>query len=61
VVNALIGAGLTLRSFHEYDYSPYKCFDGMVPAGKEGQWYIQEMPGLIPLVYTLDARRPTSC
>ncbi|MEO0733512.1 MAG: class I SAM-dependent methyltransferase [Bacteroidota bacterium] len=54
VITALIEAGLTLRSFREYDYSPYKCFDGMVPTDREGHWHIQEMPGLIPLVYTLD-------
>jgi len=54
VVNALIGAGLTLRGFREYDYSPYNCFDDMVPAGKPGHWHLKQMPGLIPLVYTLD-------
>lgn len=54
VVNALLGAGLTLRGFREYDYSPYDCFADMVPAGQPGHWHLRQMPGLIPLVYTLD-------
>ncbi|MCX8210315.1 MAG: class I SAM-dependent methyltransferase [Lewinella sp.] len=54
VVTALLGAGLTLRGFQEFDYSPYNCFDDMVPAGKPGHWHLRQMPGLIPLVYTLD-------
>lgn len=54
VVNALLGAGLTLRGFHEYDYSPYNCFADMVPTGQPGHWHLRQMPGLIPLVYTLD-------
>lgn len=54
VVTALIGAGLTLRGFREFDYSPYDCFDDMVPAGQVGHWHLRQMPGLIPLVYTLD-------
>ena len=58
VVNALIGAGLRLEAFHEYDYSPYNCFKDMVTAKKEGQWWLKQLPGLIPLVYTLKARLP---
>ena len=55
VINALIGAGLRIGSFDEYDYSPYDCFDNMVPAREPGTWWLKEMPGLIPLVYTLSA------
>ena len=54
VVTALLGAGLTLRGFQEFDYSPYNCFDDMVPASEPGHWHLRQMPGLIPLVYTLD-------
>lgn len=53
VVTALLGAGLTLEAFREYDYSPYNCFEDMVPAGQPGHWWLKQMPGLIPLVYTL--------
>jgi len=54
VITALLGVGLTLRGFKEYDYSPYECFDDSVPAGEPGHWHFKQMPGLIPLVYTLD-------
>jgi hypothetical protein len=54
VITALLGAGLTLRGFREFDYSPYDCFDDMVPAAAPGHWHLRQMPGLIPLVYTLD-------
>ena len=57
VVNALIGAGLRLESFNEFDYSPYNCFDDMVPAGRAGHWWLRQLPGLIPLVYTLRCRK----
>ena len=57
VVTALLGAGLTLTNFAEYDYSPYNCFDDMVPATAAGTWWLRQMPGLIPLVYSLAATK----
>lgn len=57
VVNALIQTGLTLKSFREYDYSPYNCFKDMIPAGEPGHWWLRKIPGLIPLVYTLDFKK----
>lgn len=57
VITSLINAGLTLRSFREYDYSPYNCFEDMVPAPTPGHWHLRQMPGLIPMVYTLDCRK----
>jgi SAM-dependent methyltransferase len=54
VITALLSAGLTLRGFQEFDYSPYNCFDDMVPAGELGRWHLKQIAGLIPLVYTLD-------
>lgn len=53
VITALLGTGLRLLEFQEYDYSPYNCFDNMVPAKEEGHWWLKELPGLIPLVYSL--------
>lgn len=57
VVTALLEAGLTLKGFREYDYSPYNCFADMIPAEQAGHWHLRKMPGLIPLVYTLDCRK----
>ena len=59
VVNALIQAGLRIDSFDEYDYSPYNCFNHMVPAREEGHWWLKQLPGLIPLVYTIAATKST--
>ena len=53
VVTALLGAGLTLTDFREYDYSPYNCFNDMIPASTTGGWWLRKIPGLIPLVYSL--------
>ncbi|OAV45878.1 bifunctional 2-polyprenyl-6-hydroxyphenol methylase/3-demethylubiquinol 3-O-methyltransferase UbiG [Lewinella sp. 4G2] len=55
VITTLIRAGLTLNEFHEFEYSPYACFDDMVPGKEEGQWWLKQLPGLIPLVYSLRA------
>lgn len=56
VLNALIGAGLRLEFFNEHMYSPYPCFRKTVEA-KQGQWHIPGMEGMIPMVYSLAARK----
>jgi len=56
VLNALLDAGLTLRSFREYDYSPYPCFAHSV-AVAPGKWQIRALEGRIPMVYTLKATK----
>ncbi len=58
VINALLGAGLALRGFHEFPTSPFPCFADMVPAEAEGHWHLRQMPGLIPLTYSLDCVKP---
>lgn len=57
VINALLGVGLELRSFREYDYSPFNCFPDTVEAGR-GRWQFAQMPGKIPLVFSLDMKKP---
>jgi SAM-dependent methyltransferase len=59
VVGALLGAGLALVSFREFD----TCHEQLRPwlvRGPDGRW--RSPPGLpaVPLVYALEARRPTS-
>jgi SAM-dependent methyltransferase len=56
VITALIGAGLTLRSFREYDYSPYDCFHDTVEVAP-GKYHLKQMPGLIPMVYSLECTK----
>ncbi|PPK88818.1 methyltransferase family protein [Neolewinella xylanilytica] len=57
VINALLGCGLTLRQFKEYDYSPYACFPDLLEVGKN-RYQFKQMPGLLPLTYSLDVRKP---
>ena len=52
VITALLGAGLRLHHFREYDYSPYACFPDLVRVGEE-RYQLRQMPGLIPLCYSL--------
>ncbi len=54
VINSLIEAGLRLEFLNEYPYSPYNCFDKMV-RGADGNYRIQGLEGLIPMVYSLRA------
>lgn len=54
VLNALIGAGLTVESFNEFMYSPYPCFQNVIEFEKD-KWYIKGMEGKIPMVYSIRA------
>ena len=54
VITALLNAGLRLDHFAEYDFSPYDCFPNMEPAGDK-RWVFRDMPGLLPLTYSLVA------
>lgn len=54
VLNALIGAGLTIASFNEFMYSPYPCFQQVVEI-EMGKWHIKGMEGKLPMVYTIRA------
>lgn len=54
VLNALIEAGLKVRFFNEYMYSPYPCFRNVVEF-EPGKWHIKGLEGKIPMVYSLMA------
>lgn len=54
VLQNLIDAGLNIRRFAEFDYSPYNCLSKMVEVAP-GKWQIQGMEGKLPLVYALQA------
>ncbi|MDB6054118.1 MAG: Methyltransferase type 11 [Verrucomicrobiales bacterium] len=55
VFQALEQEGLTVMNFREYDFSPYPIFQATTE--KEGRYYIQGMEHLVPLVYSLTARK----
>jgi SAM-dependent methyltransferase len=54
---ALESAGLNIFGFKEYDYSPYDCFSNGV--GTAGKHYIQGFEGIVPLAYSLSAKKQT--
>lgn len=54
VLNALIGAGLTLNSFDEFDYSPYNCFNETMEFEPK-KYRIKHLGSKIPMVYAIVA------
>ena len=55
VFQALLGAGLSITHFSEYDYSPYDCFQKTVPC--EGGYQIQGLESKLPMVFAVEARK----
>ena len=56
VLNALVGAGLTIERVNEYAFSPYDCFEGLVER-EPGRFYRQHQGQDAPMVYTITARK----
>lgn len=56
VFHALENNGLILKSFDEFDYSPYNCFAGMKKIG-ERKFFIEKHGNKLPLVYSLTATK----
>lgn len=56
VMNSLINAGLTIKNFNEYDYSPYNCFNETVEI-TDNQFRIKHLDNKIPMVYSIVAQR----
>lgn len=56
VLNALTGAGLQLKQFNEFMYSPYPCFRNVIEF-EPGKWHIKGLEGKIPMLYSLKATR----
>jgi SAM-dependent methyltransferase len=57
VVTALLQAGLRLAFLHEFPYSPYDCFEGLVEA-EPGRFCLQHQGHRVPLVFSLKAVKP---
>lgn len=56
VINNLILAGLEIKSFEEFDYSPYNCFNHTVEI-EPGKFRIKHLENKIPMVYALVATK----
>lgn len=59
VVNALIGAGLSIEFLNEYDRLFFRLFPSMLT--EDGRWYrLAQYPGMLPLIFTLRAQKVIS-
>lgn len=56
VLTSLIGNGLSIDVFREYDYSPYACFNGLYEF-EPGKFRIKKFGNKIPMVYALSATK----
>ena len=56
VINSLIKNDLVINSFHEYDYSPYNCFNKMIEFEPK-KYRIEHLDNKIPMVYSIVATK----
>jgi SAM-dependent methyltransferase len=56
VLMALVGAGLSIREFREYAYSPYGCFPYLEET-EPGRWKIRDSRQDLPLVFRVQATK----
>jgi SAM-dependent methyltransferase len=54
VLNSLIKNGLEIKSFDEFDYSPYNCFNKTVEF-EPNKYRIEHFDNKIPMVYSITA------
>ena len=52
VITPLLNTGMKLKTFKEFDYSPYECWPNMVKT-KDG-FQIRTMEGKLPMVYLIE-------
>ncbi|MFG6493060.1 class I SAM-dependent methyltransferase [Microbacterium sp. P03] len=58
VVTALLGAGLQITGLVEHDSVPWEALPGQMQERADGEYALAEHPGVAPLSYTLQARKP---
>jgi SAM-dependent methyltransferase len=56
IVNALIENGLSIEFVHEFPFSVYERYEGMVSSGW-GQWRLPDDDGRIPYLFSIKARK----
>lgn len=54
VINSLILNGIEIKSFNEYDYSPYNCFNKTIEFEPK-KYRIKHLDNKIPMVYSINA------
>lgn len=56
ILNSLIESGLAIKSFNEFDYSPYNCFSRTIEF-EAGKFRIEHLGDKIPMVYSIKAKK----
>jgi SAM-dependent methyltransferase len=59
VINNLIKHGLEIKSFDEFDYSPYNCFNKTIEFAPK-KFRIKHLADKIPMVYAINAERKST-
>ncbi len=59
VINSLIENGLEINSLHEYDYSPYNCFNKTIEFEPK-KYRIEHLENKIPMVYSIVAEKKSN-
>jgi len=57
VMGSLLKQGMQIRQFHEYDYSPYNCFNATEEFEPQ-KFRIAKWGNKIPMVYSLEVIKP---
>jgi SAM-dependent methyltransferase len=56
IVQALLDAGLTVTSLHEFPYVVHKCWKFLVES-EPGRYVVEHHPGKLPLLFSISARK----
>jgi SAM-dependent methyltransferase len=57
IIASVLGAGLRLEALHEFPLCAWERFPRMMMQGEDGYWRLKEPLNLIPLIFSLQARR----
>lgn len=57
VLQSLLDKNLIIKSFNEYDYSPYDCFKHTEKIAPD-KYRIKHLKNMLPMVYSLEAVKP---
>ena len=57
IVNAFVSQGLKIEYLHEFPFSTYDQFEGLMVKNKKGQYVLKDKKNQIPLLFSLKATR----
>lgn len=57
IINALLEAGLTIQYLHEFPFTMYEQFPGLMKKNTKGQYVLKDVKTQIPLLFSLKATK----